>query len=228
MVGVHMKKILIGSVAAMALFAGSANAAIVIDLNLGNPGINSFPGPYAQVTVDLTSSTTANISFASLTNGGNVYLMGGSGVAGVNVNALSWTVSALTGSNSGSGFSGPSLSNGGSSNEDGFGSFNQTFNEFDGYQYSLTNLSFTLTNTGGTWGSDSEVLIGNASGFTAASHIFVASQVDFQNGATIPTGFATVGGVPEPATWALMMVGFGLIGFAMRRRPAAKDERAFA
>lgn len=29
---------------------------------------------------------------------------------------------------------------------------------------------------------------------------------------------AAVGGVPEPATWALLLTGFGLTGSAMRRR----------
>jgi len=27
-----------------------------------------------------------------------------------------------------------------------------------------------------------------------------------------------VGAVPEPATWAMMLLGFGAVGFAMRRR----------
>ena len=40
--------------------------------------------------------------------------------------------------------------------------------------------------------------------------------------ATIPN-IGGVGGVPEPATWALMILGFGAIGAAMRRRtPAAR------
>ena len=30
---------------------------------------------------------------------------------------------------------------------------------------------------------------------------------------------ATVAAVPEPATWAMMLLGFGVIGFAMRRNP---------
>lgn len=33
---------------------------------------------------------------------------------------------------------------------------------------------------------------------------------------------APPGGVPEPATWAMMLVGFGAIGFAMRRQRTAK------
>ncbi len=34
-------------------------------------------------------------------------------------------------------------------------------------------------------------------------------------------GGSTAGSVPEPATWALMILGFGAVGGAMRRRPAA-------
>ncbi len=29
---------------------------------------------------------------------------------------------------------------------------------------------------------------------------------------------ATVGGVPEPASWAMLLAGFGMVGFAMRKR----------
>ena len=34
--------------------------------------------------------------------------------------------------------------------------------------------------------------------------------------------------VPEPATWALMMLGFGGIGYAMRRRPTVSARIRFA
>ncbi len=34
--------------------------------------------------------------------------------------------------------------------------------------------------------------------------------------------FANVPAVPEPGTWAMMLLGFGAIGFAMRRRKAAE------
>ena len=38
----------------------------------------------------------------------------------------------------------------------------------------------------------------------------------------------TVAGVPEPSTWAMLLLGFGLIGGAMRRRRAAKTTVTFA
>ncbi|WP_419808766.1 FxDxF family PEP-CTERM protein [Sphingomonas sp.] len=39
---------------------------------------------------------------------------------------------------------------------------------------------------------------------------------------------ATVGGVPEPATWALMILGFGAVGFALRRRTAGSTSVTYA
>jgi|GEM_PF-1150572 len=37
-----------------------------------------------------------------------------------------------------------------------------------------------------------------------------------------------VGGVPEPATWAMMMLGFGGVGVALRRRPKTNARIRFA
>ena len=44
-----------------------------------------------------------------------------------------------------------------------------------------------------------------------------ASADILQNGATGNVGATMTGGVPEPATWAMMLVGFGGLGVAMRR-----------
>ncbi|WP_242182129.1 PEPxxWA-CTERM sorting domain-containing protein [Sphingomonas sp. CARO-RG-8B-R24-01] len=38
----------------------------------------------------------------------------------------------------------------------------------------------------------------------------------------------TPGAVPEPSTWAMMLAGFGMIGFAARRRGAVKTSVRFA
>jgi len=46
----------------------------------------------------------------------------------------------------------------------------------------------------------------------------------FTSGGTTPNnnvllgGLSAVGGVPEPSTWAMMLLGFGAMGFALRRR----------
>lgn len=38
----------------------------------------------------------------------------------------------------------------------------------------------------------------------------------------------TIAAVPEPASWAMMMIGFGAVGFAIRRRPTAVARIRFA
>ncbi len=48
--------------------------------------------------------------------------------------------------------------------------------------------------------------------------------MSFNSGDTVFLSFAS-GGVPEPATWALMILGFGAIGFAMRRAKIRSDVR---
>jgi hypothetical protein len=197
----------------------------------GSGAISSYPGPYGTVTIDLVNSTTANITFKSLTNSGNIYLFGDGSSIGVNVNASSWTTTTPTGSNAGSGFSPSSFSNGGSSNVSMFGTFNQTFDNKDGFKNSVDNVSFTLTNTGGTWANAASVLINNSDGYALEAHIFVtASPANASNGA-LATGFAAnqqgasggppQGPVPEPASLLLMAGLFGGLGVAGYRRKRA-------
>jgi hypothetical protein len=51
-------------------------------------------------------------------------------------------------------------------------------------------------------------------------------------GSSGPTGFytgtAVLGGVPEPMTWALMILGFGVIGAGMRRRSVTTMQATYA
>ena len=42
-----------------------------------------------------------------------------------------------------------------------------------------------------------------------------------QNAFEIDNIALTTGGVPEPSTWAMMLLGFGAIGFTIRRRKSA-------
>jgi hypothetical protein len=210
---------------------GSLRADDIFDLGTGNSAISGFPGPYAQVDVHLTSSTSATITFTSLTNSGNIYLLGDGGSVGVNVNATSFTVSGITGSNAGTGFTPGPWSDGGAGNEDGFGSFNQTINSFDGFTHSSDTISFTVTNNSGTWATAADVLVANANGGEAAAHIFITSSpANAANGAIV-TGFASgndrgtfVENTPAPPGVVLLGSGIvllGLVGWSRRRRLAA-------
>lgn len=59
----------------------------------------------------------------------------------------------------------------------------------------------------------------NVTIFNAAGATLFSGQVDARN----QTGTVTfdAGAVPEPAAWMLMVTGFGLVGFAARRRSTA-------
>jgi hypothetical protein len=65
-----------------------------------------------------------------------------------------------------------------------------------------------------------DALVGNGHSYTGGSYAFSTGwDQPFQHPDTNDMNF-TVGGtaVPEPASWALLIVGFGLTGVAMRRR----------
>jgi hypothetical protein len=181
-----------------------------------NDAISPFPGPYATVDVNLTSSTTASITFTSLVQGGNIYLFGGVNAVDLNVNASSFTVGTITGSNAGTGFTPGPLSNSGSGNVDGLGTFNLTIRSFDGFTHSSDTVTFDLTNAGGTWASAADVLAFNSNGFDAAMHVFVTSSPANASNGAIATGFAgegPQGHVPDSGATAALL-GLGLAGLA--------------
>jgi protein with PEP-CTERM/exosortase system signal len=183
-----------------------------------------FTPPFISVTVNRTSTTSATITFNSLTSGGFTYLMIDGGSAAVNVNASSWTIGSFSSTTPATGGFVPQPAgfpqDGGAGNEDGFGSFNQTVNSFDGTDHAMSQISFTLTNLSGTWATASAVLTGNAQGFLAAAHIVVFTAGNVVNGQQITTGFATGNNtlsVPDGgATVMLLGVAFGALGMARR------------
>jgi len=142
----------------------------------------------------------------------------GSSVA-VNVNAVTWTIGGLTAVQP-PGFSAAQLTNGGSGNVDGFGVLNQTINSFDGFTHASTQISFTLTNTSGTWLTAGEVLIANGQGVFAAAHIFVTLDPPNTANGALATGFgANGGGVPTPdGGTTVMLLGAALGALGMVRR----------
>jgi hypothetical protein len=193
---------------------------ISFNLTAPNAALATFPGPYATVTVNRTSTTTATITFTSLTSGGNIYLFGDGSSVAVNVNATSWTVSGISSSNAGTGFTSGPVTDNGAKNVDGFGTLNQTFTSFDGYTHSSDTISFTLTNTSGTWATASNVLVANSQGAMAAAHIFVTSSPANASNSALATGFVANGGsvnTPDGGT-TVMLLGAALGALGMARR----------
>jgi len=215
-------------IALLCLAPTLAQGAFVYTIATPNSAIDAYTGPYATATVNLTDATHASVSFDSLTNGGNIYLMGDGGTVAVNVHAASWDIANLAWTGL-SGFSEPTLSNAGAGNEDGFGSFNQKVDSFDGFSHAATQISFTLTNNSGIWRSAGDVLTPNAVGYSAAIHAYVcaAATCNPSSGA-LATGFAvdnstdTPSSAPLPLTWALLLSGLGLLSAGTRRHRQRK------
>ncbi len=160
-------------------------------------------GPFGNVNVNLTSATMATITFTSATG----YLFVDGGAAAVNVNATSWTIGNFVSN-------GNPVSDAGTGNEDGFGSFNQKVSQKNASN-GASMISFILTNGSGTWASAANVLAFNARNWLVAAHIQIATGPN--QGLT---GFAagpSGGSVPDGGT-TVMLLGVALGALGMVRR----------
>jgi len=183
-------------------------------------GGGNYMGPYVSVEVNRTSSTTAAITFTSLTNGGYIYLMGDGSSAGVNVNATSFTITGISGTTVGTGFVAPSLTNPlGIQNVDSYGSFNGIIDNDDGFKKAVGAITFTLTDTSGTWVSADDVLINNTDGHMIVAHIMPTTPPANQTNGAPATGYADtpVTTVPEPGILILLGIAMSAIGIGSWR-----------
>ena len=95
------------------------------------------------------------------------------------------------------------------------GSFTLPFTGAFHYNPGNGNLLLNIDVSGASGGSAYlNALNGDAGGLFSRAHNFGSAFSDWG----LETGFVTGGGgVPEPATWGLMLVGFGGLGLALRR-----------
>lgn len=219
----RLNKLTIGLLMAAVLLGATAQPghALVLTLGLGNTGIAAYPSPFGTVEITRLTGTTATIKFISNVGpiGGYRYAFGDGSMAAFNLaggySAASVSITSYTAFDGGT--PGP-FSDGGSGQVDGWGNFNRTYNDFDGFTHAVRDVTFSLTKTSGSWATDNDILTANADGYRVAAHVFIANA-DFTN--TGVTGYATEGmpEVPEPMT--VVTLGSGLLamaGLQFRRR----------
>jgi hypothetical protein len=170
-------------------------------LNIGpndSTGIN-----YGTVTVSLTGQT-ATITFQS--NTALDYHFIDSNIASVNVNASTFNFAIVNDPF----FNSVAIPG---NNVNGFGTFDLSIKNDGGFNNAIDTLSFTVTNTSGTWASAADVLEFNSQGFDAAAHVAT-------KGGSLTFFVAENGeGVPTPdggTTVTLLGLGLGALGMARR------------
>jgi hypothetical protein len=101
--------------------------------------------------------------------------------------------------------------------------------EFNINADTATSVDLNFTDQSGTVFSDTFALVNGQNFFSAlATNNQLITNVSFtMNGDAADLRQVRIGGlgavIPEPATWAMMIAGFGLVGGALRRR---KDQQA--
>ena len=91
---------------------------------------------------------------------------------------------------------------------------------FNGFQFDFT----------GFRGSLSDLRVSNTSTFRPVGFSVVGNSVRINlSGLTVRADdVLQLAAVPEPATWGMMILGFGAMGFAMRRRAKVRANVSFA
>jgi len=210
-----MRKLLLGLAASTALLAaGAANAAVTVaiyhtDANAAAAAGNATIAQAAGMTADATGIAVGPIDFTDAPgNDSNSFTVGDflNNPAGLNA-----TVAAYTLNNTYFLFTGTLFLNAG---DNAF-----VIPHDDGLQLNIDGIGLVVDQPGPTSPVDTpfNVIAPHAGTFTfqlAYGEVFGGPAVLGFEINDNPVG----GGVPEPATWAMMLVGFGGLGAMIRRR----------
>jgi len=198
-------------------FTSPAQADLVFTLNTTNGFATCPAGGCGTIDIDVTGATSATVTYSAATGfafhqgvvGLNIFLGGGSASLATFSGTLADNTAYPQGAH-------PATQ--GSGNEDGFGVFNFIVTTFNGL--ATTSGTFTITGTGTSW-TEANFLTPNNNGFEVAAQmgscgaICTTDHGPFSGG----TGFAVATpAVPEPSTWAMLIIGFAGVGFMAYRR----------
>lgn len=225
-----MKKLLVTAAAVVAFGAGSAHAQTISNPNSGSSVGPLCGWPYqggACQTVfigeSFAASTTGNLTNLQFTlSGGStltsvqafVYALNGPLTTTFVPGAEIWRSAAITGTSGLLNFnpSGVALTAG------------QNYVAFLGTYYTAGTGQASVSSCNPFGGgacavSNANPNLGRAiTGRALGANLDELSFAQVVNGSQDLTFSATITAVPEPASWAMMIVGFGLVGGAMRRR----------
>ena len=188
----------------------TASATTILTFNTCNSPCSLGTGPYATLSVNLTSSTTIDFVITAVSPYG---LVDGSAFAFNTTDNISFS-NLVSVPNIGA------IAQAANNQQvDGFGTFKYVF---DSGNASTLHSSFSFTATllgGGTWVSDLDAFNANASGNIAAIHV---AQGGSNCGGSPCTGFATLGStsVPDGGT-TVGLLGLAMLGLGYLRRRIA-------
>jgi len=209
-----MKKILLGAAGAAVLALTSQAQAATVVYNLTDDHCTGTCGGLASYgTVSVTGSGTTSMSFSVDLASGVFFNPNGNGLDTFSWDLVNNPLIAISGVTSG--FAATTPQSAGSNHEDGFGNWDYIVN-ITSSSSTLQHLAFTVAGTGANAGATLTL----DHNFVDNQNIFAAVDVIGKNGNTGVIGATLAGGVPEPATWGMMLVGFGGLGAMMRRRRA--------
>jgi len=212
-----MFKVLLVSTA-FCLVSVAAHASVITslpgDTAVAMPGINSLTaGPQTFGPITFTSTNTYELDPSVFGwNEGYGYVVGGAPLAGLNaeVGAINFVFSSTVAA---------VLADLGWSIPGNSGSLPVTAEIFDSSNTLLESLTLSSD------GSVNDVPLGFYGFQRGTAEI---KSLRLSNGFITGRSFSfSTGAVPEPATWLTMIVGFGLMGAAMRRRQKATLRYAF-